>query len=298
MTGKILVIGGSGLIGARIAGRFGPDFVTATYCSSPMENGVHFDATSMRLGDAVDLTGCQYSHAILLQAQTNIDACLRTPDISRKINVTGTMAIIRDLMAASITPIFASSDAVFSGKQGLRREDDPTDPILTYGRHKVEIENFLKSMPGPSLILRLAKVMGSFVHQGNILSDWLNSVMEGREILCAQDQILTPVNLDDVVDAVNTLITQNQAGTFHICGAPPLSRLALLQKLLSHTPPWFQGNARIKVCKLSDIPTLEKRPLDCSMSNEKYLSSTGMIMTTLDQTCAKLSADFARKRLP
>jgi dTDP-4-dehydrorhamnose reductase len=125
---KLLIVGFSGYIGARIISRIGLQNVIATYRGNYVNGGVPFDVSMMRLADRFLRGSHGISHAMLLQRTTKIDRCAEAPVETAKVNVGSTIRAIDDLLNASVKPIFISSDAVFDGTQHLATEDDAVCP--------------------------------------------------------------------------------------------------------------------------------------------------------------------------
>jgi len=284
---RVLVIGGSGFIGGRLVARLGPH-ATATYLTKPLSGGIVFDIRTMRLADRLLRGQHGFSHAILAQGNNNIDYCAKHPAETDEVNVVGTARAISDLIDAGVVPVFISSDGVFSGNSGFRTEADSPDPILTYGHQKLAIERYMAGLSSPGLVARLSKVVGSCPDPRNIMSEWLDMVEAGRTLLCATDQILSPIDLDDVVDVVLALMKRGASGLYNVCGSEALSRFNLLNRLLAHTPSNFRARARIETCRLADLPLAEPRPLDCSLSNRKLMQEFAPELRPIEDICARL----------
>jgi dTDP-4-dehydrorhamnose reductase len=292
MMKRLLVIGGSGYIGERLLSRRGRAGIVATYHRKPIPGGIPFDVSTMRLADVVLRRNHGISHAILLQGINNIDYCASHSAETDEINVQGTIQAIGDLLDASVTPIFISSDAVFDGEQGFRSEDDAPNPILTYGRQKAAIEQYLSRQSSSWIVARLSKVVGSFSDRRNIMSEWLDSLIAGKRILCATDQILCPVDVDDVIEALILLGQSGVVGLYNVCGSQAISRYDLLQLLISKTEPLFAAAAKVEPCRLADLKLAERRPRDCTLSNRKLMSAFHINLRSLDEICTRLVVNY------
>jgi dTDP-4-dehydrorhamnose reductase len=289
---KVLVIGASGFIGRRLASHLGAERVIATYYTSPLPDGVLFDSATMRLRDRFFLGRHGITHGLLLQGMTGIDRCALSPDLSSLVNVEGAINSISDMLDAGVVPIYVSSDSVFDGTRGPCTEDDPVCPILTFGKQTAEVETYLHRLAEPWAIARLTKVVAGFPNPRNILSEWIEAISRREVIRCAYDQILSPVDIDDVVAALSYFVNHPLYGLYNIAGPLPLPRTELLQTLLSYLEPRLRAAARIETCSLSELPVVEPRPKNCSLSNRKFAADSGLSATSPDSICARLARHY------
>ncbi len=284
MAPRYLIIGASGFVGANLRAYLGPADTVVTYNSRPVEGGIRFDAGCDRLHDAL---GHQKSitHAFIFYGITGIDACALDPDGTAKINVSSVKETIRQLVDRGITPVFASSDAVFDGSRGLWTEADTVCPILTYGRQKVAVENFLAAGAYPYLTVRLPKVITTKPHVRDMMGAWMDDVERGIEIRCARDQIFSPISVDDVVTGLAAMVESRCSGLFHLCSPAPVSRLELLNLLVAEMRRFRAIEAHITPCSIRDFDFAEPRPLDTSMSAAKVHSVLGCRFKDMREVC-------------
>jgi dTDP-4-dehydrorhamnose reductase len=290
MAPRYLIVGASGLVGAQLYATLGPGNAVATCHRKPVAGGVAFDAVEMRLADTVLKQHRGFTHAYVLHGISGIDVCAREPQKTARVNVASVCAVIDDLVDHGIVPVFASSDAVFDGTRGMWTEDDPVNPVLNYGRHKVEVERHLAAKPAPSLVVRLAKVVSSAPGAGGLVNEWLDQLERDGEIRCATDQFFSPVNVDDVVRALVGLAEGRHTGVFHVCGPRPLSRLAFLRMVADEACKYRPMPARIVPCSIRDFNFAEPRPLDASMSPRKLYAALGGGFDDMSVVCARAAA--------
>ena len=291
MAPRYLIIGASGFLGARLLSLLGPDNAVATYFNRPVAGGVFFDAVKMRLAGAVLKQHKGLTHAFIFHGITSIDACARDPQGTARVNVISMCAVIDDLFDHGIVPVFASSDAVFDGSRGMWTEEDTVNPVLTYGRHKVQVERYLQEKSSPWLVARLAKVAGSVIGHVDILSDWIDKLESGAEIRCARDQVFSPLGVDDAVEAMLSLAKGCHSGIFHVCGPRPVTRLELLQMLIEEIDKYRELRAQIIPCSIRDFKKFaEPRPFDTSMSPRKLYATLGRSFDDPREVCRKAAA--------
>ena len=290
-----LILGASGLIGAYLTEYLGRQNTIATYCKRPFPGGVFFDAGKMRLKNTL-LSGTHgLTHAFILNGITKIDACAHDPEGTARVNVQGICQVIDDLIEVGVVPIFTSSDAVFDGTQGLYTEKSLLNPILTYGRHKVMVEEHLIQVKAPWVIARLSKVVASDVNSHSMLGEWINNIDEKKPIKCAHDQIFSPAYILDVVEALAKLAKQGFTGLFHVGGTSPFSRLELLNLLIKKIQEYQPVDCEVIPCSIRDLPLLEPRPLNTSMSSRKLYFTLDMSFEGMETVCGRVAAQRYQK---
>src|SRR4030042_6646013 len=184
------------------------------------------------------------SQAIILLGDTNPESCAAEIEKSTALNLDSIKSVIDYLKHLQIKPVFASSEFVFDGTRGNYTEWDPVNPILTYGRQKVDIERYLQNSCDEFIIVRLAKVFGSQRGDRTLFTSWLDAIERCETILCAYDQVFSPIYIDDVVEGIMRLVETNSSGIFHLSGRKPFSRIALLEMLLTEVRRYSALNVK------------------------------------------------------
>ena len=256
-----------------------------THRNNPVPGSLFFDATRMRLSEILP-RDLEVSHALILYAETRIDACKADLERSYEINVRSTKSVLDELVQYGVKPIFLSSDQVFDGEKGNYTEEDDPNPITVYGSQKLEIEEYLTQHCDDFAVLRLAKVFGTDPEDGTILSNWLRQIRNSDEIRCARDQVFSPIRVDDVVAVINAVIRQNLSGLFHVSNTESCSRLEMLRTLLD----CLGTDAHVVECSIRDFDFLDPRPLDLSMNPRKVMEATGLEFRTIRECCEELGS--------
>ena len=286
---RFLIVGASGFLGRTLYARLGSARAIATYHKNPIGGGVYFEAGTMRLADMFLRRDHGLTHAFLLHGVAKLDECARKPAATGKLNVDSTLQMIDDLLDAGVTPIFTSSDAVFDGTRGLWTEEDPVNPILTYGQHKAAVEQYLFSKNAPWIVTRLSKVVGMDLDAHSVLGEWIQNIEAGETIRCAIDQVFSPAYIDNVVNALIGLAEKDLTGVFNVCGPRPLSRLDLLNLLVGEIRRHLAVEANIVPCSIRDFPFREPRPLNTSMSPKKLYSALGTTFDSMETICQRIA---------
>jgi dTDP-4-dehydrorhamnose reductase len=290
--GKFLLLGGSGLLGRHMRRLLDPRQTVATYRSHPVEGAIFFDAASARLRDTLLRGEHGFSAAFILYGITKLDDCARDPEGTARVNVASIKQVIDDLCAAGIKTIFASSDAVFDGASGLKRESDPVNPVMVYGKQKLEIERYLEATGGAWAIARLSKLVSVRPEPRNLLNEWADQIERGEAIRCAKDLVFSPADADDAAAALIRMAEDSFSGLYNVCGPEALGRLELLDTLVRQIRERKRVQPRVEVCSARDLKFMEPRPLDVSMDPSRLYGALGSRFRSMDSVCAEFVVNW------
>lgn len=290
-----LVFGASGFIGRRLSERLGPGRVVGTCSRAPIKGGIRFDGATDRLSDVLPRgSGPTVRRAFLLHGITDLDVCARDPSGAARVNVAGMERLIGDLLDRGIAPIFTSTDAVFDGERGGYREEDEPFPIIEYGRQKRAVERLVLERGWPVLIVRLSKVVGTTPGTHSLFGEWSTAVEAGRPVLCATDQIFSPIALDDAVSILIDLAERGVTGIVHVAGPEARSRYDLHALFREASTRIGRDVPPAEPRSIRDFPFAEPRPRDTSLRIDRLISLASPRFTPL----SALVDDIARSSPP
>lgn len=252
----------------------GQSRVLATHLARPRPWSVFFDATTMDVATLWADKPAPPQTAVVMLGVTAIDNCARQPAASAQVNVQGAIRTIDRLLEAGVVPVFISSDGVFDGTRSWWREEHKASPILEYGRQKCAVEQHLAAR-SEGLIVRLPKLIEDEPSSNGFLSGWIHALGQYQDMLCATDQFFTPASARDAAEAILRLVDSRARGVFHVAGRQRLSRRELLAHVVDEYSLFAHPIAKIKDCRLADLPVLEPRPVDTSMLCSRLEMQTG-----------------------
>ncbi len=281
---KILILGGTSFVGRHLFKYLGKDHAVATFFSKKLDNGIFFDSLSSDLSRILEDLG-PFSHAVILLGDTNPETCAEDIRKSNALNVTSMKSIIKCLNNYEVKPVFTSSEFVFNGTKGNYVEENATKPILIYGKQKMEIENYIQNTCDQYVIVRLSKVFGFEKGDGTIFTNWLTAIDKNQKILCANDQIFSPVYINDVVKSIVRLIHYDCNGVYHISGNKSFNRLDLFKMVIGYVKDYSDIKINMVECSIHDFHLKEKRPLNISMKPDKLIKTIGIKLHDTDKVC-------------
>ncbi len=230
------------------------------------------------------LAGRGFENALIAAAVTDVRKCEEQRDQARRINVEGTLELVRQLADMGIKPIFLSSDYVFDGKAGRYADLDPTNPITEYGRHKAEVEACLPGICGDRyLVLRLSKVTGVEPGDKTLIDQIASALLAGRAISAARDQVYCPTFVGDIVRVAAGLQSLDASGIFNVAAPEALSRLQISRRI---GEAMGVDPALIKDFSINEMGESFTRPKRTDMVCHRVAACGDFSFHTLDQCIA------------
>jgi dTDP-4-dehydrorhamnose reductase len=286
MRRDVLILGASGYIGQALTQALGQERVLGTRYAADIPELPVFD---VRTGTYAQLKVQDNPPrvAIILFAESRIENCFSDREAAYAVNVTATIRLIDELMEAGVMPVFVSTDLVFDGEKGGYTELDRPEPILEYGRQKLAVEQHLENSKEPYLIVRLPKVVSAIASTRSVFGDWLDAMLQGREVICFDDQFFSPIDVDDAAAGIVGLIDHNHTGLFHICGPDRWSRADLFDALAREVCCHSDISPKMVRCSIRSFQDFsEVRPFDTSLKSSKSTEIFDLKFRSMEEVCA------------
>ncbi|MDC0198357.1 sugar nucleotide-binding protein [Candidatus Thioglobus sp.] len=224
-------------------------------------NVLYVDLSNINSIDAIDFSDIDVS--IICSSITNQKQCERYPDYAYKVNVTGTLHLIRKMVNSNIHVIFPSSSLVYDGSRPSQGELDPKNPIGKYASFKHLVEKEIsKSYYDNICIIRISKII---YKNYPLFMDWFSALDKGDDIFPFKDLLFSPVYISFVGEVINSLVHNKSKGVFNLSSSNDISYFDALKYLASHS-----GFSLFKIYESSakdyigDIHLPKYTTLDCS----------------------------------
>jgi len=166
-------------------------------------------------------------HVILAAAATNVAWCEEHPEDSRAINVLGAEAAALAARRVGASFTFISTDYVFDGSDGPYGEDEATNPINVYGRHKLDAEAAVMAADSANLVVRTCQVFGDDPRRTNFVVRVADRLSASQAVEAAGDLFGTPTYAPDLARALAELTLSRASGIWNVAGDTFLSRYEL-----------------------------------------------------------------------
>lgn len=290
MSGRILLLGGTGLLGQAIA-------------SALRRRGRPFDAPSREELDLGAIGDTALEAAITSRRPPAILNAASFSDVAaaeRPENHQAVLRLNKDLPARlarlssrlGIPLVHLSTDYVFDGTARRPcREDDPAAPLQTYGLSKRQGEvEALAAHPG-AIVARTSTLFGPGARQRpHYIEAILRQAREGKSLQVVEHPIASPTYAPDLAGGLLALLDRGATGLFHVVNSGWCSRLELARAAVE-----IAGLA-VRVEARPDDGTVEppRRPAFSALDTSRFASTAGAPLRPWREALAEYLAPGAR----
>jgi dTDP-4-dehydrorhamnose reductase len=290
---RLLVIGGSGLVGSQVvrAARAAGHTVVGTYRSHPLPGLVPFDGAD-EVALATLLRVAQPDAAVHAAGWTWVDGCEDNPARALEENAHQPERLARACHAQGIHVTYCSTSYIFDGQHGPYDEEARPNPINVYARSKWEGEQRVQAAcSGTALVPRVICVYGAEPQGKNFACQLWRAMIEGRTMRLPADQRGNPSYAGDLARWLVALAERRERGVWNLAG--PLAECT--------RPQWadmlIQGFAAcgirpnpgfgIDAVPTSVLKQKARRPLHAGMLTHK-ITALGLPPTEFAETVQRL----------
>lgn len=281
---KIIVFGGSGLVGYHIAHSLSIDHsVISTYNNNQI---IAKNCTPAK----IDLLESESAENLISRVKPDlivntigfpsVDKCETNPELTEKINVQGTKRIVDACKKFNTKIVYISTAFVFENDQKIYDESNEPNPINNYGKEKLECEKIIEYSDLPYLILRTDQIYGWGLkgQKQSFVSNVLSKLRNNEKIEVCRDWYNNPTHVKDIADCVNILIKKEKTGIYHLVGSSYVNRYEWGIKIARK----FNYNEKLLVPINSSILDLPAKRPNCNLSNLKITQDVGFHMKKID----------------
>jgi dTDP-4-dehydrorhamnose reductase len=279
---KVLVTGGSGMLGRDAAAEFasrGHDVIALDKAA--------LDVT--RPGDVAEAVD-RYAPEVVVQcaAYTQVDAAEQIPETAWEVNARGASVVARECQRVGALFVYPSTDYVFSGaSQSPWKTTDSPNPLNAYGKSKLEGEQ--EALRGDrGLVVRTSWLYGD--GGPNFVEKICQAARERGRLEVVDDQIGRPTWTRSFAVSLAGLVEADASGIFHASdGGDPVSWYEFAQEILR-----LRGiDVPLIPVASSEYPRPARRPsysvLDCTETERVLGCSMKDWRLSLDQYLGKIA---------
>lgn len=261
---KILLLGAKGMLGKDLAP------LLAMKYSVVLTDIEELDICNPQ-AVADGILDIQPDMVINAAAYTDVDGSERNPERAFSVNAAGAQNVALACAAKGAQMVHLSTDYVFDGSLCRPyREEDPPNPVNTYGASKLKGERLIQEALKNFLIIRTAWLYGR--HGRNFVKAILDQAALKKEIRVVNDQRGAPTFTKDLGRAILRLVEAGAKGIVHVTNAEDCTWFDFAREILKEKS---LNAVVVHPISSSELNRPARRPansvLDCSL----YESLTG-----------------------
>jgi dTDP-4-dehydrorhamnose reductase len=278
---KVLITGANGFVGYYLSQQLLEKkySVIATgkgECRLPFKKD-NFIYQSMDFTNEADVQSTfeKYQPQIVVHcgAMSKPDECELNKENAFRTNVTGTIYLLNAAARLKSFFVFLSTDFVFSGEEGMYRENDERKPVNYYGQTKLLAEDEVIKYEYGWSVVRTVLVYGKpFLNRQNILTNVAAALKRGEALKIFNDQVRTPTYVEDLARGISALIEKKAAGIYHISGEDILTPYEMAVAVAQHL---HLDASLINKVEEKDFSQSARRPLKTGFSILKAKNDLG-----------------------
>lgn len=287
---KVLVFGGSGLLGTTLCRKLAHADHTVTAFKRTPDNPCHTEAGILQAFDKA-LQQAQPDCVINLIAATNVDMCEKDMGHAALLNSFVPHAIgqlCRNHNTRVPHFIQISSDQVYDGV-GPHTENI-TRPINTYALTKLVGE--YPALHGDACVLRTNFFGKSETPHRTSFSDWLvNNAKSGTPLNVFDDVYFSPLGLTSLCAAIMRVMDIRLTGLYNLGSqAEGISKAAMARLMLQCTG---LDTSILNVVSVNSASLLAPRPKDMRMDSSAFAKATSLPTPTIEQEIQNEAQHYA-----
>ena len=272
MSEKILIIGGSGVLGNKLSTLFKNEKIVSTYKTNKVfsENSVFLDITKK---NNLETTFEKINPDTIFHtaAITDLDWCEMHHKETFEVNTVGTKNIIDLAEKYKSKLIFISTDSVFDGTNGNYTENDSVNPVNIYSKSKVEAEQNVNEYQ-KSLIIRGTFFGKDTEKKETFLTYLLKNLKQGNSIKVPKNKISNGLFIEKFIEIIFKMHKKDLLGTYHI-GTTDYADNFEFAKKISYALGY--NEELIQECLFNDVfnekNLVAKRPLNTTLNVTKIM---------------------------
>ena len=269
---KFLVTGTSGLVGRQVIHDISKteDEVYSAYHESKPEVGIPTKLDLNCIDKIPDtLEKINPDSIIHLAALTNVDICEKAKKLAMKLNATATEVLSKQAAKQKAFFVYVSTDYVFDGNKGMKKETDSPNPVNFYGKTKLEGEKSVMNLASSWCIARTSTPYGIHPKRKSFPLWVAEQLQNHNEIKAIIDQFTSPTYVPNLSRMLIEIAKRQIVGIINLSGATRISRYDVAELVADKLN--FDKKL-LNPVNLDDMNWPAKRPKDSSLDVAKAFS--------------------------
>ena len=279
---KILVLGGSGLVGNFFIRNSINHEIITTFNKTKINTS---NIISKKINLPEDWTKLQNlilekKPDIVLNSMafSNSDFCETNKEKVYALHVKVSEKITALCSKINSKIVFLSTDYVFDGKKGNYTENDETNPINYYG-HSKDLAEKITLKNENNLVLRTAMVYG-LSSKVRFLRYVIENLRKNQEINTYNDIFNSATLLDDLTNGISKAIEFDANGIYHMVGSSCVSRFDFAKTVAKV----FNFNENlVKPVSIVSSKLKAQRPVKPCLNNSKAVKTFNVKFSSINE---------------
>ncbi len=228
MKKKILIAGGSGLLGSSLLDHF-DKFKYDIFCTIHKKKNNIKNVKSLKINfnnklDINKLKNFNFDLIINCIGLSNIERCEENHELAKKLNITIPNILNNFAKKNKIKLIHISTDHLFNGKRNLYFENDKTNPLNVYAKSKLKSEQDILKKNRDALVIRTNFFCNGKFKNKSFSDKIIDNLNKGTKIYLFKDVFFTPVHTKDLLNIILKSYSKKLSGIFNISTSTPISK--------------------------------------------------------------------------
>lgn len=203
-----------------------------------------------------------------------VDDAEREPDLCRFINTDGAAILAASCAEHNAAFVTFSSDLVFDGNRAEPYvESCKVSPLNVYGHSKAIAEHKVLTSHPCSLVIRTSAFFGPW-DEYNFLAIALRTLASGQPFIAAEDSVVSPTYVPDLVNATLDLLIDGECGIWHLANSGAIAWAELAQTVANLAG---LDTAAIEARPTKDLGWAAPRPIYSALGSER-----GILLPSLE----------------
>ncbi len=217
---RLLITGASGLLGVNVALEAAQRHTVfgvvhrrqlKTQAFTVLQADLHTSGEVERLLDET-----QPDWVIHCAALADVDACERDPELAWALNSELPAELAQHVARGGARLLHVSTDAVFDGRKGNYREDDPPNPLSIYARTKLAGEQRVMEANPDAIVARVNLFGWSASGERSLAEFFFYNLQAGRPVKGFTDVFFCPLLANDMAQIFLQMLARGLRGLYHV----------------------------------------------------------------------------------